>query len=297
MKLITVIMIMNSVSSIHPDLLRALVAVVEAGSFTAAARSLSLRQSTVSQQVRRLEEQVGRRLLLRDTHHLALTPEGSAFLDHARRVLDAYSRMERHLSGAPLRGRLRFGASEDFVLSALPDVLAAFARRHPEVDLAVTAGLSEDLYTDYDAGRLDIVMVKRRRGDTRGTTVWREKLAWVGRADFVLDPESPAPMLFYPPPSVTRALAIEALEQAGRSWRLAFTSANLSGLFAAARAGVGVMPHSARLLPESVSAIDREGLPALPEIEFVVLGPGGRHAVAEALTAAILQWARVPVRR
>lgn len=278
--------------TINPDLLLAFVTVNEFGSFTGAARTLGVRQSTVSQQIKRLEAITGRRLFARDTHRVVLTVEGEAFLDPARRVLEAHDALDRHLSGAPLRGRLRFGASEDFVLSALPDVLASFARRHPEVDLTVTAGLSQDLYDAFDAGNLDIIFVKRRHGDPRGVTAWHEPVAWVARPDYRVDEGVPLPLLLYPPPSVTRALAIETLDKGRRPWRTAFTSASLSGLTAAARAGVGIMPHSMRLLPSGLAIVaNAQTLPRLPELEFVVVGPGGNQPVADALTNVILQWA------
>jgi DNA-binding transcriptional LysR family regulator len=284
---------MITMHAIHPELLLAFVTVVETGSFTGAARALGLRQSTVSQQIKRLEAIGGRRLFARDTHRVALTVDGEALLTFARRVLDAHDAMDRHLSGVPLRGRLRFGASEDFVLSALPDVLAGFARRHAEVDLAVTAGLSQDLYDRFDAGALDIIFVKRRKGDRRGTSAWCEQAAWACGVDWAIDPDAPLPLLLYPPPSVTRALAIDTLDAVRRPWRVAFTSGSLSGLTAAARAGVGVMPHSARLLPAGLGLVPPSAaLPPLPDLEFVILGPGGHHPVADALTASILQWAR-----
>jgi DNA-binding transcriptional LysR family regulator len=274
------------------DLLRTLVAIAEAGGFSAAARRLSVRQSTISQHVKQLEEATGRRLVDRDTHRVALTAEGDAVLEHARRVLDAQAGLDRYLSGAPLQGRLRVGASEDFVLSALPDVLAGFARRYPEVELELTAGLSERLYDAYDAGRLDLIFVKRRTGDPRGLAAWREPIAWVGRVEFRLAPDAPLPLLLYPPPSVTRALALDALERARRTWRIALTSASLSGLSAAARAGVGLMPHSRRLMPGDLAVIaPGRALPPLPEIEFVIIGPSGRAPAAETLRGEILQWA------
>ena len=276
---------------IHPDLLRSFVAVAESGTFTGAARALGLRQSTVSQQIKRLEDAVERRLLDRDTHRVTITAEGEATLDHARRVLDAHERMARYFSATPLRGRLRIGASEDFVLSALPDVLAEFVRRYPEVNIELTAGLSENLYELFDAGALDILFVKRRTGDRRGIVAWCEPIVWVGRLEYRPPAGDVLPLLLYPPPSVTRGRALEALEAAGRPWRVAFTSASLTGLTAAARAGIGVMPHSARLLPAGLAVVPANaGLPQLPILEFVIIGPGGPHAVADALTTAILQW-------
>lgn len=273
------------------DLLQAFVAVIDAGNFTRAARAMGLRQSTVSQQIARLEALAGRRLIDRDTHRMALTPVGERLLDQARAIIDAHVRLSQSLSEAPLRGRLRLGASEDFVLSALPDVLATFARRHPEVDLELTAGLSHDLYDAFDAGRLDVLFVKRRKGDRRGITAWREAIRWIGHPDFHVDPQAPLALLLYPPPSVTRAEALETLDHCDRSWRVAFTSASLTGLSAAARAGIGIMPHSARLIPPGLSVITAPTLPALPDIEFVVIGPGAGNPAADGLIATMLQWA------
>lgn len=274
------------------DLLQTFVAVAEAHSFTGAARALGLRQSTVSQHVRRLEEQVGRRCIDRDTHSVHLTADGEVLLEHARVILDSHARLQQHLTAAPLRGRLRLGASEDFVLSALPDVLAAFARRHPEVDMELRAGLSDDLCADFDAGRLDLAFVKRRDGDRRGTIAWKEPIEWMAHPDFRIDPNAPLPLVLYPTPSVTRARVLEALERAGRRWRVAFTSANISGLSAAARAGIGLLPHSVRLMPPGLAVVSaREGLPKLPDIQFVVMSPERPSPAIEALAATIMRWA------
>jgi DNA-binding transcriptional LysR family regulator len=282
------------ITRITPELLGAFLAVVEAGTFTRAARTLGTGQSTVSQQIKRLETITGRRLLARDTHRVALTVDGEVLVDHARRILESYAALDRQLSGAPLRGRLRFGASEDFVLSALPDVLANFARRHPEVDMVVTARLSQDLYDAYDAGQLDIILAKRRAGDPRGVTAWGEQAVWIARPDYLRDADAPVPLLLYPPPSVTRAMAIATLDASRRAWRVAFTSASLSGLTAAARAGLGILPHSLRLLPTGLARVGVDGtLPDLPHMEFVIIGPGGGTPVSDALTKAILQWASV----
>jgi DNA-binding transcriptional LysR family regulator len=277
---------------LSPDQLRSFAAIAAAGSFSGAARSLGLRQSTVSQHLQKLEAATERRLIDRNTHGLSVTPEGEAVLEHARGVLEEYNRMGEFLRSVPLRGRLRFGTSEDFVLSALPNVLAAFIRRHPEVDMELTAGLSEDLYRGFNSGALDIIFVKRRTADRRGVVAWREPIAWTARPGFRVDTGAPLPLLLYPGPSLTRSKAVEALEKARRSWRVAFTSGSLSALTAAARAGLGLMPHSARLMPQGLAVIaPGRRLPRLPDIEFVILGPTGRNPVSEALTAAILQWA------
>ena len=277
---------------IDPELLTTYVAIADAGSFSGAARALRCRQSTVSQRIQRLEAATGRRLLDRDTHRVALTAEGQVVLDHARQVLDAHRRMARYLSGNPLRGRLRIGTSEDFVLSALPDVLADFVRRYPEVNLELATGLSAELYEAFDAGSLDVLFVKRRAGDKRGIVGWSEPIVWVGRPGFQLPSDGIIPLLLYPPPSITRTFALKTLEAERRPWRVTFTSASLSGLTAAARAGIGIIPHSARLLPPGLAVLPASlDLPMLPMLEFVFLRPRGRNPLAEALSDAVLQWA------
>ncbi len=274
---------------LNPDWLRSFLAVAEAGSFTAAAQQLGVRQSTVSQHIARLEAALGRPVLARDTHRVALTPDGQALTGFARSVMEANDRLHGFFSATGLRGRIRLGASEDFTLSALPQVLARFTARHASVDLQLTVGLSGALYQGYDAGELDVIFVKRRSGDPRGQAAWREQLAWVGRPGYHADPALPLPLVLYPPPSITRTLALNALNAAGRSWRVACTSGSLTGLRAAAEAGLGVAPHSARLLPPGLAAVaDAAGLPALGSIEFVVIGPGRHQTVAAALMEALL---------
>jgi len=274
---------------LNPDWLRSFVTVAEMKSFTLAAQRLGMQQSTVSQHIKRLEAALRRNLLARDTHAVAPTMDGHAMIDFARQVLEANERLTRFFTGSELRGRVRFGASEDFVLSGLEAVLIEFAQRHALVDLELTVGLSGILYQRFDAGDLDVIFVKRRAGDTRGQTAWREPLVWIGRPGIRPDPHLALPLILYPPPSISRALALDALERARRPWRIACTTGSLSGLYAAARAGLGVAAHSGRLIPNGLAALPPSPhLPDLAEIEFVVIGPGRHNKVTSALIDTIL---------
>ncbi|GAA0628334.1 LysR substrate-binding domain-containing protein [Streptomyces crystallinus] len=276
----------------EPHQLRTFLAVAQTLSFTQAARRLGLRQSTVSQHVRRLEEATGRPLFSRDTHSVRLTEDGEAMLGFARTILAAHERAAAYFTGTRLRGRLRFGASEDFVLTRLPEVLESFRRDHPEVDLELTVELSGTLHRRLEAGRLDLVLAKRRPGDTHGERVWQDALCWIGAPGLRLDPGRPVPLILFPPPGITRARALEVLEEHGRPWRIACTSGSLSGLVAAARAGLGVMAHTRGLVPPGLAPLPaRSGLPELGPVDFVLLHGGRRPAAqeaADALAAAIL---------
>ena len=164
---------------LDPVLLQTFLAVAQTRSFTRTAERLGLRQSTVSQHIRKLEQEAGRRLFVRDTHSVTMTADGEAMVEFARGILAANERAERYFAGTELRGRLRFGASEDFVTSLLPDVLRQFVRTHPLVEFELTVGLSGELNEKLSRGELDLVCAKRPRGEDRGRLVWRDRLAWV----------------------------------------------------------------------------------------------------------------------
>lgn len=108
---------------LDPVQLRSFCTVARVRSFTGAARVLGVGQSTVSQHVRRLEATVGRPLLERDTHTVALTADGEAMLEFATTILDAGDRALAHFRASRVHGRVRFGVSEDLVLTRLPAIL------------------------------------------------------------------------------------------------------------------------------------------------------------------------------
>src|SRR5208283_708256 len=275
---------------LDPTLLQSFLAVAQTRNFTEAGRRLGLQQSTVSQHVRKLETESGRRLFLRDTHRVVPTADGEAMIGFARSILEANERARQYFSGARLRGRVRFGTSEDFVSSRLPEILRAFTRRHPGVDLELTVDLSATLNAQFDRGELDLVLAKRRAGEARGKLVWRDRLVWIGGPGLEIDPQAPLPLILYAPPSLTRTVALETLERAGRAWRVVCTSGSLSGLRAAALAGLGITLHARSLIPEGlVEAPASLRLPDAGEVEFVVTArSGAARGPAAALAEAIL---------
>jgi DNA-binding transcriptional LysR family regulator len=279
----------HQLPDIAPTWLRSFLVVAEAKSFTEAARRLGLRQSTVSQHVQKLEQAVGRKLFVRDTHTVIPTADGDAMCDFARMVIEANERMTHYFFGSARREKLRLGISEDFAMAQLADVLSAFRAQHAAVDLELAVGLSSALYQRYDSGELDVIFAKRRSGDERGEVAWREQLTWIGRPGFRIEPDAPVPLVAYAPPSITRSLAVAALEEARRPWRMVCSSGSLNGLRAATMAGLGVAAHSARLIPEGLAALDCiNDLPALGEVEFVAIGPGRHHTTANALISALV---------
>ena len=125
------------------------VAVVEAGSFTAAADRLGIAKSVVSRRVAALEERLGAQLLRRTTRRLSLTDSGSALYDRGVRILADLDEAESAVSRQQgvLRGRLRIAAPLSFGLRHLSVPLCDFGRRHSALQLDI----------DFNDRRVDLV--------------------------------------------------------------------------------------------------------------------------------------------
>jgi DNA-binding transcriptional LysR family regulator len=281
---------MNGATMLDPIQLESFLAVAQTRNFTEAGRRLGLRQSTVSQHISKLEQASGRRLFVRDTHSVVPTADGEAMTGFAQSILEANARARDYFAGSQVRGRVRFGTSEDFVSSRLPELLRDFVRRHALVDLELTVGVSATLHEQLDAGELDLILAKRRAGDESGRLVWRDRLTWIGAPDTRIDPVLPVPLILFPSPSITRSVALEALERVGRAWRIVCTSGSLSGLRAAALAGLGITLHAQGLIPDGLVEMSGAArLPAAGDVAFVVqTGRQGARGPAAELAQAIL---------
>lgn len=264
-----------------PVLLRTFLAVASTQSFTAAAAHLKIGQSTVSQHIQRLEKSTERRLLKRDTHSVGLTADGEAMLGFAYAILDANERAKTFFDEPKRRTKLRFGASEDFVTSRLAGILRDFRLRNPLVELELTVALSGPLFELLDRGELDLVLAKRRIGMNQerearsGVLIGTDYLVWLIAEGTKLDLDGVLPLIAFPRPSITRAAATEALDRAGIEWRISCTSGSLSGLRAAALAGLGIMVQPQSMIPLGLVEVPNGGnLPKLESIEFILTGAG-----------------------
>lgn len=283
---------MSAPATVHPDLLRAFLTVVDAGGFSQAAERLRRGQSAVSLQIKRLEDRLGVRLLERNPRHLALTADGEMILEHARRILRLNDELLARVEERELTGLVRLGAPEDFATSHLPGVLARFARSHPRVALEVTCELTLQLWERFHAGGLDIALVKREPlGETGGIRVWREPLVWVGAG---MDPpaaDGGLPLVVSPRPCVYRKRATDALDEAGRAWRIAYTCGSLAGTHAAVRAGLGVTVLPKEMVPADLSILneDAAGLPYLADTEMALVEARNLDPAAQKLRDAIIR--------
>jgi DNA-binding transcriptional LysR family regulator len=280
---------MKPLGILDPELLQTLASIAEKRSFSRAAESLGLAQSSVSAHVKRLEEAVGRKLIARTTHALEFTPDGEALLAYAGQVLELTRQAERQFSPARFAGALRFGFCDGIEAPVLPDALAILQQRHPGLQLAMETGRVYELLARLDSGALDLVLAVNPAGGGRGHVLWQSTLAWLG-AD--IEPDGVVPLVARRPPSVTRTMMVNALTRANRPWAVKFESDSFAALRAAALAGLGVMAFPRDVLPPGTPPLPAgNGLPDLGAIElFLAVRAGTVPPVVTDFAALLRTW-------
>ena len=282
----------NGITNLDIDLLRTFVTISDAGGFTRAAERLHRTQSTISLQMKRLEEQVGQQLLVRRPRGVGLTPDGEVLLAFARRILTINDAAVARLNEPDLTGVVRLGTPEDFATTHLSAVLAEFARNHPHVALEVHCDLTLNLLDRFQNGEYDIVLVKREpQGEAAGVKVWRESLVWVCANGLAIDRNAPLPLVLSPHPCVYRKRALTALDRTGWSWRIAYTSPSLAGAQAAVRAGLGAAVLPRGMAPADLRVLGQAyGLPELEDTEIALYrAPACVSKVARRLAEHIIR--------
>ena len=251
-------------------LLRTFVAICDSGSFTKAAREVNLTQSAVSLHVKRLEDQVGSRLIVRNARGVRLTEQGEVLLSYARRILALYKEAEHRLS-RDSGGLVRVGAPEYFDLHTLSSLLRQFSARYPAIRLHVELGVGPDISALVDEGELDLAIVSSEIREGDGVPLCRERRVWAAARAMQLAPDEPAPLALYPPYCRWRQLALEELDKAGRTWTLVIQSAGTAGILAALDAGLAITILPEFNLPATLKSLGAaEALLALPDFEFVL---------------------------
>lgn len=280
-------------------LLRTFASVADSGGFSKAGERVNRTQSTISQQIKKLEDQAGRALLLRTARATRLTPDGERMLAYARRILALHDEA-RNLFAERVPELVRIGVTEDHAVESLPAALKPLLQAEAHVRLEVRCGLSHDLAAELERGGLDIALYRewlpvrpaRRGADDTLLGRWPDTARWVAGAGHAVDKAGVLPLVLFPQGCIFRAWLLGQLDAMGRPWRITYCSPNSAGVLAAVRAGLGVSLLSEFMLRggEGMRRLDseRSGLPATPDCGLVLrTGEGGMGPAAQAAASAL----------
>lgn len=266
------------------DCLRSFLVVADTMSISRAAESVGRSQSTVSQQIAKLEAQIGKGLLERRKGRvLELTPEGGKLIEYARRILQLNDEAYASMSDDVLTGFVRLGVPLDFFGRNFTTWLAQFKSKHPMVGLEVEANQSENLMKRSARGEFDLAFFKQETGTKNGTVALREQLVWVSGPNFAPDTHVSVPLILFPEGCAYRRCAVAALKDHNRPWHLSFVSPSFELLRSAAIEGMGITVL-ARALVAPPLRIVKHGLrlPQLPTVELAY--SQGRRSNARVVT-------------
>jgi DNA-binding transcriptional LysR family regulator len=260
---------MSTLPTLDLELLRTFIAVVDHHSFAEAGTHLNRTQSSVTQHMQRLEQQVGVNLFEKHGRQKRLTEAGLQLLRHARQMLSMNDEALSSLRENSLSGVLRIGSPHDIADTILPPILSHIARSAPRLRLEIDVGRSPFLMEDLHRGKVDMVISTREDPNLEGFALRTSPVWWICSAQYLHNPSEPLPLILVDEPSIYRRYALEALERANIPWRQAYLASNLIGIKAATRAGLGVTARSMEMLGPDMRVLgETDGLPRLPDVTY-----------------------------
>lgn len=278
--------------TLNLEALRSFVAICDTGSFRRAADRVHKSPSAVSLQIGKLEDMLSVRLLERDARHVALTDHGRTLLGQARRLLGLNDETLALYQQSPLVGRLSLSAPHDLGVTLVPGLLQRLADIHPGIHVDVRLGTSEAVLSGIAEGTVNLALFNDvGPSEILAQDLFSEPLKWLvlngGRAV----EQAPLPLAVAEPGCAWRDAALDALQSAGRTYRVAYSSDTSMGQVAAIRADLAVAALPQSLADRDlVEAPSKYGLPKLPLTHIRIADDGSELARAfVALVAADMQ--------
>lgn len=271
------------------DVLRSFVTGIELGSFAKAADRLGRSTSAVSAQLKKLEGQIDLPILSKSGRGLVLTPRGETLFSYAKRLLELNDEAATAVRGADLAGCVRLGLQEDFGENLLTEALGSFARAHPQVRIEARVARNAELLDLLGSGQLDLALAwDSGQGLVYGQRIAELPMCWIGRQGETINwQDALLPLVAFEAPCLMRNAATAALDRAGIAWRLAFSSASLSGIWAAVAAGLGITIRTSAGLPSQLQVLT--SMPELPSIGLLLHRAAAEpNAVVKQLETIIL---------
>lgn len=255
------------------DQLRTFLAIAELGSFTKAGEAVHKTQSAVSMQMRRLEERVGMPIFAKDGRQSRLTEDGERLIEFARRMLLLNDETLSAFGRQKEVGRVKLGLPDDYADRLLPQVLAAFARLNPAIEVQVVCAGSNVTSASIQNGELDVAIVTSADTQSvKGDLIRREPLYWVTSSRHCAHTSETIRLAIGSTTCLWRRLAMEALDKVSRPYIVSYVSSSASALVGAVQAGlaVTVLPESA--IREGMRILEeKDGFPNLPACDILLL--------------------------
>ena len=246
------------------ELLQTLVAIADTGSFATAAQAVHRTQSAVSMQMKRLEEIIDQPLFEKQGRRATLNAQGQNLLLYARRIIALQDEAMASFRSPEIRGEVRIGVCDDYVMRLMPPILADYAERYPGVHIRLDAQSSPQLVEATMRGELDFSLVNIVRADTEHEKLVSEPLVWVASAKHLTHERDPLPIAIEST-CLWGKWARQTLDHAGLQYRIAYSTFSFGGIVAIVESGLAVAVMSRSSVPAGLKVLSRaDGFPDLP---------------------------------
>ncbi|MFD1383218.1 LysR family transcriptional regulator [Rhodanobacter aciditrophus] len=272
------------------DALRSFIAFVDTGSFTRAAKQTFRSQSAISMQMKKLEEDTGQPLFVKEGRNVALTERGQELVSYARRILSLHDEAVSHFKHSTHHRPLVMGCPDDYAESILPTVTALIRELLPNQAFKIVCDCSTELRLMLDAGKIDIAILTRAPDAEEGYLLKHDRGVWVYGSDPSVLEQSPLPLVLYEPDCKFHSAAIDGMEKQERDYSLMVSSSSATAIKSLLRRGIGVSAMAVSSVSHGINIVQDNHWPALPAVDIVLsVAPVPHPAFGVNLAAKISQ--------
>ena len=267
--------------NISTDSLRTFVMVVEVGGFAKAGDLLGLSQPAVSLQIKRLEDLLGYKLFKKQGQRQVLNQYGELLLPMAKQMMQYNDAILQQFTSESITGKVRLGIPSEFAARILPSIIGDFVSLYPEVSLEVKSRLSKHLLSASRQDQFDLVLALNERLNSDKFPIFmQDELVWVGA--LAQAKNEVVTLVTAPEGCIYSRRATDALKSANIKYRIVYSNADLTGLIAALKEGLGITVLAKSTVPSDLNfQAQSKYLPALGSIGISLIKSGGEseHAV------------------
>ncbi|TDP01877.1 LysR family transcriptional regulator [Marinomonas balearica] len=252
------------------DTLRSFIAFVDTGSFTRAAKQTFRTQSAISMQMKKLEEEAGHNLFVKEGRNLALTEQGQQLVSYARRILTLHDEALANFSSNRIQPPLVIGCPDDYAESVLPSVIEKIRTYLPELNIRIVCDCSTELRRKLDAGTVDIAILTRSPEAEEGYLIRHDSGVWVAGEAFEFKDSEAIPLILYEPDCKFHSSAIDGLEKQGRDYRILCSTASATAIKALLRKNLAISAMAVSSTDSQLVILEKNNLPQLPSVDIVM---------------------------
>ncbi|EJN6826491.1 LysR family transcriptional regulator [Vibrio cidicii] len=250
------------------EALRSFLAFVETGSFTRAAKQISRTQSAFSAQMRKLEEEIGASLFIKEGRYLVLSDAGVRLTTHARNLVTQHDESLSQLQHFQDKRPLRLGCPEDYNQTVLPTLVAKLQQLQPTCSIQIYSLPSVDLRRQLDTGELDCAILTRAPDSEEGYWLTSDQGVWIASPHYQVDLHMPLTLALFQTDCKYHAAAIDGLTKRGIAFHLLACCNTASAQRALVEQGLAIGAMGRLSAGNRVQIL--ADMPTLPKVDIVL---------------------------